>query len=137
MGGNSLSLLIKRKDDLERAVEFHLKSLGPLPEWEKHYRKAIPGRRYEIDFCWPEFKVGIEVQGGIWLAKTGKKSGHIGAGAVRDFEKLNLLAEHGWIILQWSTDMIRRDPMGLIDQLKRILKNRGWRNKEGVRIHET
>ena len=114
------------KSALEEKVVFLLKRVGGIPPCERNYYKAIPGRRLEIDFAWPgHYKTGIEIQGGIWLPKTGKKSGHVGAGQVRDFKKLNLLVENGWAILQWSADMIRQDPVFCIEQLKRVLKQRG------------
>ena len=115
------------KSDLEKKVVFLLKNVGGIPPCERNYRKAIPGRRLEIDFAWPDpYKTGIEVQGGIWLAKAGKSSGHIGAGQSRDFKKMNLFIENGWAVLQWSADMIRQDPVFCIDQLKRVLKQRGY-----------
>lgn len=111
-----------KKADLEKGFETLLKYNG-IDGYVRNYRKAIPNRRYEIDFAWPLLSppVGIEIQGGVWLAKAGKKGGHIGAGQVRDYQKLNLATIHGWKILQFSTDMLRRDPQGCIAQLKRLL----------------
>lgn len=57
----------------------------------------IPGRRFRCDFCWPDHRLVVEVQGGVWLPK----GGHTGGKAqIDDMEKLNLLTLAGWRILQ-------------------------------------
>ncbi len=115
------------KSALEEKVVFLLNNVGGVPPYERNYRKGIPGRRLEADFAWPRYKVGIEVQGGTWLPKSGKASGHVGAGQTRDFKKMNLFIENDWKVLQWSSDMIRDDPVFCIEQLKRVLKQRGYK----------
>jgi len=115
------------KSSLEEKVAFIFDHTRNLPLYERNYRKAIPGRRFEIDFSFTKYKVGVEVQGGTWLPKSGKSSGHVGAGQTRDFKKMNLFIENGWLVLQWSSDMIRQDPVFCVDQLKRVLKQRGWK----------
>ena len=115
------------KSTLEEKVIFLLKNMGSFPPYKRNYHKAIPDRKLEIDFAFLDYYVGVEVQGGTWLPKAGKSSGHVGAGQTRDFKKMNLFIENGWVVLQWSSDMIRQDPAFCVDQLKRVLKQRGWK----------
>ena len=114
------------KSALEEKAVFILDHTRKLPPYERNYRKAIPGRKLEIDLAWVEYKVGVEIQGGTWLPKSGKRSGHVGAGQTRDFEKMNLFIENGWLVLQWSSDMVRGNINNCMDQLERVLRQRGW-----------
>lgn len=69
--------------------------LGPEPI---RNAKVIPGRRLEIDFCWPDIRLAVECQGGIFAKE---RSGHSNIpGMKRDMEKNNLLQCLGWVLLQ-------------------------------------
>jgi len=64
----------------------------PPPVYE--YRH-VPGRMYRVDIAWPQYQVGIEVQGGLW---TGGR--HVrGAGARADMDKHNAALLAGWSVL--------------------------------------
>ena len=78
-----------------------LESLG-LPEPEREYRFDAK-RRFRFDFAWPEIKLAVEINGGIWTLKPS----HSRAGHIRDMEKLNLAAEMGWIVLQYEPKKIQ------------------------------
>ncbi len=58
--------------------------------------RHIPGRRFRLDYAWPDHRIGLEVQGGIWT--RGKHSR--GAGQKIDMEKNNLGILHGWRVFQ-------------------------------------
>jgi hypothetical protein len=58
--------------------------------------RHIPGRRFRLDYAWPDHRIGLEVQGGIWI--RGKHSR--GAGQKIDMEKNNLGILHGWRVFQ-------------------------------------
>lgn len=96
----------RRKTDAERAVEaakakaqrmlffFELGRAGlPLPEFEHRFH---PSRAWRFDYCWPDQKLAIEVDGGIY---TGGKHGR-GAGIEKDMEKANHAAALGWRVMR-------------------------------------
>lgn len=66
--------------------------------WFVRQHKHIPGRRLTLDFCWPEKKLGIEVQGMCHRIK-GKFE--------KDIEKRALGLLSGWQILEVSGASIR------------------------------
>lgn len=87
----------KRKESaLERTLALQLKAVG-IPEAERDYR-FLPGRRLEIDFCWPDRKIGIEVQGMVHRIKARFEA---------DIEKRALAKLNGWRILEVSGKTIR------------------------------
>ena len=93
-----------------------------LPEWKRDYRFEMPRRKRELDFAWPEYKVGVEVQGGIWT-----KGAHTrGVGYMRDCSKLNDGQLAGWIILWVTGKHIERGKA--IVWIRRALTERGWRD---------
>jgi very-short-patch-repair endonuclease len=84
----------------------------PKIDLHQEYRFAPP-RRYRWDFCHPESKVAIEIQGGIFM----KKSGHnTGSGVTKDYKKACLAAAKGWKIFYLSSSMITENYLKLIAQ---------------------
>ena len=63
----------------------------PVLEYRFH-----PVRKWRMDFAWPEYRIALEVEGGIWI--QGRHSR--GAGMAKDMEKYNTAAELGWRILK-------------------------------------
>lgn len=95
-----------------------------LPEPQKEYI-FHPVRKWRFDYCWPRHKIALEVEGGIFghTKKNGVKS-KTGAhssitGILRDIEKYNAAAEHGWRILRVTPDDLLKTKT--LELLKRIL----------------
>ncbi len=62
----------------------------PVAEFRFH-----PERRWRADFCWPEYRVTLEIEGAVWT-----NGGHSrGSGKVRDHEKFNACAVLGYRVL--------------------------------------
>lgn len=93
--------------------------LAGLPQPEREYRFAAhyvglgPGIRkrlreaqlkdWRFDFAWPPCQVAAEVQGATW--SKGKHTR--GAGYENDREKVNAAQLLGWIVLEFTTGMVR------------------------------
>jgi very-short-patch-repair endonuclease len=71
----------------------------PVPEF-----RFEPQRRWRADFAWPDQKLILEVEGGVFI--RGRHSR--GAGMLGDFEKYNRAAVLGWRLLRCT-------PKGLYD----------------------
>lgn len=63
---------------------------------------ALP-RRWRFDWAWPERKVAVEQDGGLW--KYGRHNRP--AGAIKDMEKLNRAEALGWTVLRFTPDQVR------------------------------
>lgn len=75
---------------------------------------------YELDYAWPQYKIAIEYQGGVFMRG---KSGHSNvAGQTRDWKKLNEAQLKGWIVILVNPKTI--DDGSFIKQLKRAFKQR-------------
>ena len=99
--------------DLEEDFLFHIKAIG-LSEPEREYR-FHPKRRWRFDFAWPDLKIAVEIEGGVW---TGGR--HVrGAGFVKDCEKYNAAVEEGWRVLRFPGSMVSSGEA--INQLERIM----------------
>jgi len=79
---------------LEEQLDEQIKGAG-IAEGMVRELRAIEGRRFRVDFCWPDHSLAVEVQGGIWT--RGRHSRPMGI--VKDYEKFNLLTLGGWRIL--------------------------------------
>ncbi len=73
---------------------------------EREYRFAPP-RKWRFDFAWPNLRVAVELEGGVW---TGGRHA-TGAGLVSDMDKYNAAASLGWLVLRFSATHLRKDPI--------------------------
>lgn len=71
-----------------------------LPEPVTEY-KFHPTRKWRFDYALVDEKLAIEVEGGVWLSKHGKKSRHFhGKGAHEDMVKYREAAALGWRVIR-------------------------------------
>ncbi len=69
----------------------------PTLEFQFH-----PKRRWRFDFAWPQWKVALEQEGGIW-----SKGRHVRAkGYLDDMEKYSISAIMGWCVIRTSPQQI-------------------------------
>ena len=66
------------------------------------YRFAPP-RRWRFDIAWPDIRIALEQDGGIWT--RGRHSR--GAGQLADMEKLNEAARLGWRVGRFTPAQVR------------------------------
>lgn len=85
---------------LEDSLMFQFQAVGlnPIRQYKFH-----PNRKYLADFGFPEFRLIVEVNGGIWLAKSGHNTG---TGIIRDYKKSNCAQLMGYIYLQFTADEV-------------------------------
>ena len=99
---------------LETTLLYLIRANG-LPEPEQEYRFAPP-RRWRADFCYPDKKLLIEVEGGMWT-----KSRHrTGTGYEQDCRKYNNSVILGWRLLRFTSGMIENGEA--IETIKEALK---------------
>jgi very-short-patch-repair endonuclease len=53
-------------------------------------------RRWRFDFAWPDRKVALEVEGGVWISGRHTRA----AGYINDTEKYNEAVLLGWRVLR-------------------------------------
>jgi len=136
--------------DLEASFMYHWRVLvgGDLPEPVPQYA-PIKGKKYRLDFCFPKFRLGIELQGvgggGYGVAvkchncgatvRARKKDGSLGkqlrmtypghasgAQMARDAEKNNALVEAGWKVLVFTSLHLEKEPTRVIEQVSGLLR---------------
>lgn len=111
-----------KKAALRQAYFFTLLQSANIPEPKTEYR-FHPLRKWRFDFAWPESKLALEIDGGIWF---GGRHTH-GAGWLKDQEKLNTAQAMGWRILH-------RTPSNMNDceTISLILDALKWRAMEVI-----
>ena len=62
-----------------------------------------PVRRWRLDFAFPDLKLAIEIDGGIWTQGRHTR----GAGYEKDLEKHNALTLAGWRLLRFSGKAVK------------------------------
>jgi hypothetical protein len=85
-------------------------TLYPAIDLHSEYRFSPP-RRYRWDYAHPTSKVAIEIQGGVWMGRSGHSGG---TGLLKDYEKLNLAASLGWRVFLLTEATIDDRMLGII-----------------------
>src|SRR5690606_18285907 len=87
----------------------------PAAVREHHFH---PDRKWRMDFAWPDKKIAVEIEGGVWgLGRHNRPKGFIA-----DTEKYNAAAALGWTVLRFTGKHIRSGQA--IDQLVTMLAGR-------------
>lgn len=76
-----------------------------LPEREYVFHET---RKWRLDFAWPEQKVAVELEGGIWTGGRHTRA----KGFQGDCHKHNALIAAGWRPFRFTADDLRKDPVG-------------------------
>lgn len=86
---------------------------------QPNYKKAIPGRRFEIDVAFPRRLVAIEIDGWQYHGKFLRDF-------KRDREKDRVLTEYGWRILRFTAGEVRGDVYRCVSIVERVLLHAGF-----------
>ena len=81
---------------------------------------------WRLDFAWIFEGVNVELQGGVWT--QGRHSR--GAGYTGDMEKQNAATLLGWRGLFFTSEMLKRDPLGCMEKVAILLG--GLSGKEAI-----
>lgn len=69
---------------------------------DREYRFAPP-RRWRFDFAWPDRRIAVEIEGGVWT-----EGGHTrGAAYVKNLEKYNEAVLAGWRLFRFHEGTIK------------------------------
>lgn len=72
-----------------------------LPEPVREFRFCA--RKWRIDLAWPEEKLAVEIEGGVWTkGRHTRPKGFLG-----DLEKYNSLSLLGWSLLRFTPQQVR------------------------------
>ena len=88
----------------------------PTPEFVFH-----PTRKFRFDYAWPDARLALEVEGGVWSRGAHGR----GTGIVRDMEKSTLAAGEGWRIIRVTPSNLATSDT--IDHIHRALQ---WKSTE-------
>lgn len=86
--------------DLEDTLMFQMLAIN-LPKPVRQF-KFWEGRRFAFDFAWPEIKLAVETEGGVYTQGRHTR----GRGVESDMVKYNEAAVLGWTVLRFSGDMV-------------------------------
>lgn len=75
--------------------------------------KFCKTRKWRLDLAWPEEKLAVEIEGGVWSrGRHVRPKGFLG-----DIEKYNSLTILGWALLRVTPQQVRTgEAMGLIEE---------------------
>lgn len=118
---------LKRKAEAQEREAFrdYCRGAGlPLPDPEARFH---PKRKWRFDWAWPEQRIALEVEGGLFgtgekCSACGQRSGGAhGAikGRKRDLEKYNEAAALGWRVLRCTPEDLYAP--GTLELLQRAL----------------
>lgn len=110
-----------------------------LPRFERQhmFAKALLGRQWRFDFAFPEYRIGVEIDGVAVKRIQGQLvvlGRHASIEGIRgDHEKINTAILLGWSVLRFLQTDVK--PEHAIHMTQRVLAARGW--KGGAHGQET
>ena len=100
------------RSQLEESLALHMR-VENIPEPMREYR-FHPPRRWRFDFAWPEERIAVEVEGGVW---TGGRHTR-GKGFIADCDKYNEAGRQHWRVFRFTAEHIdSRDAVKFIGSL--------------------
>lgn len=99
----ALHLRASRLPAPERQYRLFALHVGLGPGIKERLRSAGMND-YRFDFAWPDIKLAVEVNGGIWLKKGGHNTGR---GIERDLQKSGAAMKLGWTVYSCTPAMIK------------------------------
>lgn len=102
----------------EKRMRGLLRSEGfPLPARE--FRVHTAGRRFRVDFAFPDSMVGIECDSSEWHTLPFQHD--------HDLERQNLILREGLLLLRYTLRRLREEPAGVAAEIRETLTSRrGW-----------
>ena len=77
--------------------------------------KFHPIRRWRFDYAWLDYKIALEVEGGVWTGGRHTSS----VGFIKDMEKYNAAACLGWRIIRCQPSTLMK--LATIETLKEAM----------------
>lgn len=118
-------LIAEQRKVNERWFETQWKRIGGQP----YEREFIfhPVRRWRFDACWKtingkDIKIALEIDGGGHKMYWSKYR--------NDVEKMNAALFLGWQVFRVTTDMVRADDVGFLDELKTYMEDETRRREQ-------
>lgn len=97
------SLIAESKRSLEDEFAAQVKRYG-LPDPMTQFKFADAAIAYVWDFAWPQYKLLVEINGGIYQRQ---RTGHASIrGLVRDYTKLNAATARHWWSMTFETKAV-------------------------------
>lgn len=85
---------------LEDTLAFQFRAIGLCPEREFRFH---PKRRWRFDFAFPDQKIAVEVEGGLYV--NGRHTR--GDGYEKDLKKYSEAMYLGWTVYRCSNELIK------------------------------
>ena len=96
----SMKATKRKMSDLEARFIVAWRAIGgPAPTCEFRFHDE---RKWRFDFAWPESRIAVEIEGGIWSGGRHTR----GAGFISDAAKYNHAAALGWRVFRLTGEMI-------------------------------
>jgi len=74
-----------------------------IPEPKTEF-KFHPTRKWKFDYCWPDKKIAVEIEGAAWTQGRHTRGG----GFIADMTKYNAAGKLGWKIFRFTPQELKR-----------------------------
>lgn len=92
-----------KKSDEELFYKLLHHNLIPTPVAEYKFAKEMK-RQFRFDYCYPEKKIAIEIEGGVWINGRHNRP----SGFIKDMEKYNIACLLGYRILRFTIQDLKK-----------------------------
>jgi hypothetical protein len=104
------------KGKLARRLRRLIRSAGLPKPLTEHWVALAAGGGFEVDFCWPEYRLIVETDGRAFHDTY--------RGFENDRHRDRLLSLEGWTVIRFTWRDVTERPAEVIDQLRGLLQRR-------------
>lgn len=120
-----------QKSEWEERFAWQIKQSGIVQPLRQYPFAKCIGRLYRSDFAWPDERLMVEINGGLFVG--GRHSN--GVGLENDMERNALASALGWRVIQFSPRHVKsgwacritRVALGLDDMTREMTRAKEWR----------
>lgn len=110
----------KQPSELEETLALQLRAARVSPP--KREFAFHPTRKWRFDFAWPDIKLAVECEGGIWTNGAHTRGAHFEG----DAEKYNQALLLGWRVLRFTGRVIKSGQALQVIEAAISLGSDGW-----------
>ena len=88
----------------------------PAPKREFRFH---PSRMWRFDFAWPDYKIAVEIDGGMFIPHGRHQQGRQ---FTKDCEKMRQATILGWRVLKYTTVDLTENMTTMLDEITALLK---------------
>lgn len=107
-----------KRTTLEESFAGFLRLYAPDLAQPVEQFRYVPGRKFTADFAWPDARLLVFCEGGVF---GGKAHGSV-SGILKDVERSQFAASNGWRVFRVTNKCLKENATGTLERLREAVR---------------